>query len=384
MDLIQVKDNALCDPLADAYPQPMCDSATGTTFIRWFGTLNGVPNGTHVDTTLAGAAYTVGDESLVTYGECIPDCAPVCPTGVSTTWSTVCPEPPCVTQTACYQVCTTTSTTPVYYEYNLYGTDQAWSQFKNLTYTTGNSVDGQYEISIVNGRWTPLLNLPIDPAVADYGVLTTPLLVYEKAITGLSTACAGTLEFDLYEASSLGKNAKIRAQVVDTATGTVLATGDYDATKSWVEHRMSFTGFSGSGITVRFYSLLNGSASGNDVCIDDILVSQLPCACVTYKMISENCVTTWYDSTGAVIAQPSLTGATRITCPTPSAISPPSGLSIVSPSCVNIGGSTVVTPTLTSNGGESVVYSISPADSDVSINPTTGAVTFAPTKEFAQ
>lgn len=317
MDLIQVKDNALCDPLAEAYPQPMCDSATGTTFIRWFGTLNGVPNGTHVDTTLAGAAYVVGDESLVTYGECIADCAPVCPVGVTTTWSSVCPEPNCLCATACYEVCTSTTSTPTYYSYQLYDVDQAYPEFKNLTYTAGAATDGQYEISVTNGRWAPMLNMPINPSFADYARLSTPLLVYEKAITGMSTSCKGSLEFDLYEISNYGNFGQVRAQVVDTTSGAILATADYDCTKSWEQHTLDFTGFASGGVTVRFYSLRNGSATGNDFCIDDIIVSQVPCSCVTYKMVSENCVTTWYDSNNAVITAPDLTNAVRISCTAP-------------------------------------------------------------------
>lgn len=250
------------------------------------------------------------------FGEC-PKCDPVCPTGFQTTWSDVCPEPTPITQRACFQVCTATSATPIYGYIEYYQTDRAYDEIKNLAFTTGNATDGQYEVSVFNGRWTVHMNLTRDTAYADYAVLPTPLLVFQKDVTGLSSGVVATAEFDTYEVSNNGQNGEFRVEIVDLATGQVLNTGTFTATKTWVQHEVSFTVPSGGAVQYNIYSLRNGSASGNDPCIDDTGIRYTPSTCVIYRMVSENGVTTWYDQAFNVIEAPDLTDAERIACPPP-------------------------------------------------------------------
>lgn len=198
------------------------------------------------------------------------------------------------------------------------GTGSLQETVYNNIYTSGAEADGQYTLR--NGA-NDAGGLTTSYAIAfNFGIgITLPQKIYTQRLNGTAGL---TYKAGFKSKDRAGNLARFTFKVLDGAT--VLATGDTGvmngtwATSSSGTFTMPAAGF----VTLEISNMVNGNASGNDPLLDDIGLWVASGSSTTYKKITQNNVTTYYDSSNNPITGAALTTlladiasfAVKVTC----------------------------------------------------------------------
>jgi hypothetical protein len=173
----------------------------------------------------------------------------------------------------------------------------------NNTYVTGAEADGQY--SLRNGTndaggLTTSYGIAFNFAIG----ITLPQKIFTSKLVGTPGV---QYKAGFKSKDRAGNTARFTFKVLDGAT--VLATGDTGVMNATYTTRESgiFTMPASGFVMIEINNVVNGNASSNDPLLDDIGLWVSSGTATKYRKVTQNSVTTYYDSTGAAITGAALT-----------------------------------------------------------------------------